>query len=90
MTEAKIVALLARIYERLPANGALLIAEKLLADDKCGPRWAQMQNLNMLICTEGKERTLAEYEVLLKQAGFAEVAGCRTPSPIDAILACKR
>ena len=66
-TEEKIVKLLARIYEKLPPDGALLIAEKLLLEDKSGPRWAQMQSLNMLTCTEGKERTLGEYEALLKK-----------------------
>ena len=70
-------------------GGALLIAEKLLLDDKSGPRWAQMQNLNMLTCTEGKERTLEEYEQLLKQAGFKTVVGCRTAAPLDAVLATK-
>jgi acetylserotonin N-methyltransferase len=49
-----------------------------------------MQNLNMLTCTEGKERTLSEYEALLRQVGFAEVLGCRTSSPLDAVLATKR
>jgi acetylserotonin N-methyltransferase len=88
-TEAKILKLLSRIYERLPKGGALLIAEKLLAEDKTSPRWAQMQNLNMLTCTEGKERTLSEYEALLKRVGFTNVTGCRTPSPLDAILAVK-
>jgi acetylserotonin N-methyltransferase len=88
-SEAKILKLLARIYERLPAGGALLIAEKLLDEDKRGPRWAQMQSLNMLTCTEGKERTLSEYEALLKKTGFGEVMGCRTTSPLDAVLAIK-
>ena len=88
-SEEKIVKLLARILERLPAGGGLLIAEKLLLDDQSGPAWAQMQNLNMLTCTEGKERTLAQYEKLLKQAGFADVQGYRTPSPLDAVLAVK-
>jgi acetylserotonin N-methyltransferase len=88
-SEEKILKLLARIYECLPPNGALLIAEKILLDDKSGPRWAQMQNLNMLTCTEGKERTLAEYEALLRRVGFAGVVGCRTTSPLDAILATK-
>ncbi len=67
-SEKKIVKLLGRIYDSLPVNGALLIAEKLLVEDKTGPRWAQMQNLNMLTCTEGKERTLQEYEALLRQS----------------------
>jgi acetylserotonin N-methyltransferase len=88
-SEEKVLRLLGRIYESLPPNGALLIAEKLLFDDKTGPSWAQMQSLNMLTCTEGKERTLAEYESLLTQVGFGEVLGCRTHSPLDAVLAIK-
>ena len=43
----------------------------------------------MLICTEGKERTLAEYEGLLKKVGFSEVFGRRTLAPLDAVLAVK-
>lgn len=89
-TEAKIGRLLQRIYERLPSGGAILLAEKLLREDKTGPRWALLQSLNMLTCTEGKERTLSEYETLLKHAGFTEVAGCRTNSPLDAVIAFKR
>jgi acetylserotonin N-methyltransferase len=88
-TEEKILRLLRRIFDRLPPNGALLVAEKVLLDEKSGPSWAKMQDLNMLTCTEGKERTLAEYEALLKQVGFGEVLGCRTPSPLDAVLAVK-
>jgi acetylserotonin N-methyltransferase len=89
-TEEKIVRLLTRIHVALPAGGGVLIAEKLLADDKIGPRWAQMQSLNMLTCTEGKERTLGEYEALLTSVGFQDVRGSRTPSPLDAVLATKR
>ena len=88
--EDKIAALLARIYSALPDGGALLVAEKLLLDDASGPSWAQMQDLNMLTCAEGRERTLAEYEALLREAGFDEVSGCRTSAPLDAILAVKR
>lgn len=87
--EDKIRTLLRKVYERLPAGGALLVAEKLLNEDRTGPSWAQVQSLNMLVCTEGKERTLAEYESLLKQAGFAEVQGRHTLSPLDAVLAIK-
>jgi acetylserotonin O-methyltransferase len=88
-TEEKILTLLGRTHAALPSRGAVLISEKLLLKDKSGPGWAQMQNLNMLACTEGKERTLAEYESLLTRAGFVDVQGCRTPSPLDAILALK-
>jgi acetylserotonin N-methyltransferase len=88
-TEEKILKLLARIIDRLPPRGALLIAEKLLDEGKTGPRSAQMQDLNMLTVTEGKERTLSEYETLLKRAGFVEVRGSSTNAPVDAILAVK-
>jgi acetylserotonin O-methyltransferase len=87
--EEKILRLLGRIHDRLPPGGAVLIAEKLLQDDKAGPRWALMQDLNMLTCTEGRERTLGEYEALLRRAGFADVRGYRTPAPLDAVLATK-
>ncbi len=88
-TEPKVLALLRRIFDRLPAGGALLIAEKLIAEDRVGPRWAHMQNLGMLLYTEGKERTLTEYQTLLEQVGFSEVKGSITPSPLDAVLAIK-
>lgn len=88
-SEEKIVLLLKRIHEALPSGGGILVAEKLLLEDKLGPRWAQMQSLNMLTCTEGKERSLTEYEQLLKQAGFIDVVGYRTSVPLDAVLAIK-
>jgi acetylserotonin O-methyltransferase len=88
-TEEKVLHLLERIAAHLPSGGGLLIAEKILWEDKTGPRWAQMQSLNMLSCTEGKERTLAEYEALLAKTGFQSVQAVRTSAPLDALLARK-
>lgn len=85
----KVEQLLGRIFDALPPGGGLLIAEKLLSDDKTGPRWAQLQNLNMLTCTEGKERSLNEYTDLLQACGFDQIDACCTSSPLDAILAQK-
>jgi acetylserotonin N-methyltransferase len=68
----------------------VLIAEKLITDDRSGPNWAQMQDLNMLLVTEGRERTLLEYTELLKRVGFSEIAGRQLDAPVDAILAVKR
>jgi len=87
--EDKIRRLLAKIYGRLPAGGGILLAEKLLYEDKSGPVSAQLQSLNMLICTEGRERTLPEYRSLLEEAGFRNVEGRRTGVSLDAILAAK-
>jgi SAM-dependent methyltransferase len=87
--EEKINRLLRKIYDSLPSGGGLLIAEKLLEVDKAGPVPAQMQSINMLVCTEGKERALEEYRVLLNTAGFTSVEGKRTGTPLDAVLALK-
>jgi acetylserotonin O-methyltransferase len=87
--EDKIRPLLAKIYQRLPMGGGILLAEKLLDEDKTGPISAQLQSLNMLMCTEGKERTLGEYRRLLEDVGFQNVQGRITGSPLDAILALK-
>ena len=72
-TRTRFGFLLKKVWERLPSGGALLIAEKLLNDNKSGPIPALMQSLNMLVCTEGKERTLAEYTALLREAGFTQI-----------------
>jgi acetylserotonin N-methyltransferase len=88
-SEPKIRRLLERIYAALPPGGGLLIAEKILEESGDGPLTAQLQSLNMLLCTEGRERTLAEYRALLEEAGFAGVEGIQTGAPLDAMLARK-
>lgn len=88
-SEEKIERLLKKISDWLPPGGGLLIAEKLLDPDKRGPVHGHLQSLNMLICTEGKERTLEEYSALLKRAGFVKVHGQPTGARVDAVLAIK-
>jgi acetylserotonin O-methyltransferase len=81
--------LLGRICQRLPSGGALLIAEKLLAENGVGPVPANMQSLNMLVVAEGRERSLSEYTRLAHAAGFASVEGRITGTWLDAMLARK-
>jgi acetylserotonin N-methyltransferase len=88
-TEAKIAALLEKIFAALPEGGGLLIAEKLLKEDRSGAVTTHMQSLNMLVCTEGRERTFSEYSVLLRGAGFGEIRGSITGAPLDVVLAIK-
>lgn len=88
-SEEKISRLLCKIYKRLPSGGGILLAEKLLNEDKAGPMSAQLQSLNMLVCTEGRERTLGEYRALLEAAEFSSVEGKITGAPLDAVFARK-
>lgn len=89
-SEEKIRKLLRRIFDRLPSGGALLVAERLLGEEKIGPLPALTQSLNMLVCVEGKERTLSEYEALLREAGFIGIHSQKTGALLDAMLAVKR
>lgn len=88
-SEEKIMILLRKIYAALPPGGGLLVCEKLLKDDKTGPVSGLMQSLNMLVCTEGRERTLGEYTSLLERAGFTGVRAVVTDTPLDAVLAIR-
>lgn len=88
-TEPRIRLLLGKVAGALPAGGGLLLAEMLLEDDKRGPVSAHMQSVNMLICTEGKERSAAEYRQLLARCGFGRVEARTTGTPLDAVLARK-
>ena len=87
--EEKIAVLLEKIHRALPAGGGLLVAEKQLRPDGVGPLPANMQSLNMLICTEGKERSADDYSRLLRNAGFSRIEARRTGVPLDTVLAVK-
>lgn len=87
--DAKIHLLLQKIYAALPSGGGLLICEALLDDNRAGPVYAYMQDINMLVCTDGRERTAAQYRTLLETAGFVHVRSERTGSLLDVILCSK-
>jgi acetylserotonin N-methyltransferase len=88
--EDRIRALLDRIHAALPPGGAILIAETLLDDSHDAPVHALMQSLNMLVCTEGRERSVPEYTALLESAGFTQIDARRTGAPLDALLAIRK
>jgi acetylserotonin N-methyltransferase len=89
-SDEKIGVLLRKIHAALPPGGGILLAETLLDDDHAGPVPSLMQSLNMLVCTEGRERSVAEYRELLESFGFERVEGRRTGAPLDAVLAIKK
>lgn len=79
--EAKNKELLRRSYESLAPGGAVVISELLVNDDKTGPAPAALMSLNMLIETEGRNYTSAEYSGWLADAGFVDIETIRFDSP---------
>jgi len=88
-SQNKVRFLLQKICEHLPSGGGLLICERLLNEERDGPASAYLQSLNMLLCTEGKERSPSEYESLTRSAGFSSFEFRRTGQPVDVMLAVK-
>ena len=88
-SEDRIRQLLRKMHAALPEGGAVLLAEMLLSADKTYPTTALLQSLNMLMCTDGRERSLDEYRALFESEGFTAVQGVITGSVLDAIYAIK-
>lgn len=74
-------ALLRRSYESLVSGGAVVISELLVNDDKSGPAAAALMSLNMLIETEGRNYTGAEYAAWLTEVGFSDIEIVRFDAP---------
>ncbi|KAJ3591841.1 hypothetical protein NHX12_006972, partial [Muraenolepis orangiensis] len=67
-------------------GGGVLLVEALLLEDGSGPLSAQLYSLNMLVQTEGRERTADQYRALLSAAGFGRVQVRYTGKIYDAVL----
>lgn len=72
-----------------PAGSAVLLVEALLHEDGSGPLTVQLYSLNMLVQTEGRERTAAQYAALLAAAGFSNIQHRLTGKIYDAVLGHK-
>jgi hypothetical protein len=78
------VAILTRVREAMPPHGRLFLVEPVLAETVAGlaeQRVTVMSDLNMLVCTGGRERTRAEFTALLDAAGLRIVEVTRVPPP---------
>jgi hypothetical protein len=72
--------LLAKAHDALPAEGRVLVHEKLLDDDRDGPVSTALVSLDMLFWTKGQQYSAPELHKLLDEAGFVEP---RTTPTID-------
>ncbi|XP_064227013.1 acetylserotonin O-methyltransferase isoform X1 [Aotus nancymaae] len=87
--DGKCSQLLERVYQSCKPGGGILVIESLLDEDRRGPLLTQLYSLNMLVQTEGQERTSSHYHALLSSAGFRDFQFKKTGVIYDAILARK-
>ncbi|XP_054644155.1 probable bifunctional dTTP/UTP pyrophosphatase/methyltransferase protein isoform X2 [Dunckerocampus dactyliophorus] len=85
-SDEKVHALLGRIADACTPGCAVLIAETML--DEHSP-YATLQSLNMLVNTEGLERTQRQYADLLGKHGFGRESRVHTMNFLDAFIAYK-
>ncbi|KAM4701389.1 acetylserotonin O-methyltransferase [Discoglossus pictus] len=88
-SEDKCLQLLKKIYQSCRPGGGVLLVEVLLDEDRSGPLTSQLYSLNMLVQTEGKERTPSEYGQLLAASGFSDIQVQSTGKIYDAVLGRK-
>lgn len=67
--DAESSAILGAIRRSAPAGATLLLIEEIVPEDP-GPHWAKILDIHMLTLLGGRQRTLQEYEGLLRAAGF--------------------
>uniref|UniRef100_A0A3B3ZW28 Acetylserotonin O-methyltransferase n=1 Tax=Periophthalmus magnuspinnatus TaxID=409849 RepID=A0A3B3ZW28_9GOBI len=67
--EEKCLSLLRRIHSVCKPGGGVLLVEALLFENRRGPVMTQCFSLNMLVQTEGRERTSSEYIAILNKSG---------------------
>lgn len=85
------IQILANCRDSLPKGGKLVVSEKVLDADGSGDWWAVMMSLQMLVAFEpgAKERTLEEYRLLLREAGFGSEELITLKAPRDLLVAYK-
>jgi hypothetical protein len=67
--DAESAAILAAIRRSARPGSKLLLIEEIIPDDP-GPHWSKVLDIHMLTLLGGRQRTLNEYEGLLRPAGF--------------------
>jgi hypothetical protein len=82
--------LLRKAYEALPANGALIVYEALIDDDRRENAFGLLMSLNMLIETPGGfDYTGADCQSWMREAGFRETRVKHLVGPDSMVIGIK-
>ncbi|PRC45690.1 hydroxyneurosporene methyltransferase, partial [Mycobacterium sp. ITM-2017-0098] len=85
-SDAESLTILRNIRTAIADGGRLVLLEMVLPE-RASSFIGHMLDLEMLLMVSGKERTRAEYEQLLRQAGFRLTRVIPTVSPISVVEA---
>lgn len=85
-TDAQCAIILRNIRTAIRPGGRLAIAE-LVLPEYIQPHFGYMMDVNMMVMTGGRERSLSEYVTLLEPAGFQVERMTPTQSPMSVIEA---
>jgi len=79
--DAEASKILGAVHEAAPAGSTLLIIENVLGDVATDPR-GHILDIIMLTFTGGRERTVDQFDILLKEAGFRRGSVIETSGPM--------
>ena len=89
-TPAECATLARRSFERLPANGRILVHEMLVDDEKRGPFTVAASSLAMLAWCGGQQFSGSELTSLLRESGFDDVQVVPTFGYWSVVMGTKR
>ena len=82
--------LIAKAFDALPENGALVVIENVIDNERNTNAFGLMMSLNMLIETEeGFDYSFSDIEAWAKEAGFKSVSSMPLTGPTSAVIAVK-
>jgi hypothetical protein len=82
--DERALSILRNCRAAIPPDGSLLVVEPVLPTGTAalaGARGMLMSDLNMLVCTGGRERTKDEFRALLADGGFSLETVTKVPPP---------
>ena len=83
--------LIRRAFGALAPGGRLVIQDFILDPDKCGPEFAALFSLNMLVGTRaGASFSEPEYTAWMRDAGFSAIRRVRMPGPAGLMIGARQ